>query len=136
MSKLTLVSALTSSSQPAHPPAETTRSFSERPKRLRSASETLIGSRSGRGSLITKVLRSVAAIRKSLENESLALGQTGAQSPHSTQRPRSMATGSSVMAAVGQAATQALQPVAQAWGAMRGLPRKPTGIALRGLGMY
>src|SRR3990167_42107 len=140
MSKLTFDSALTSNSQALQPPADTERSLSERPKRWRSAADTCTGSGAGRVALSTSPSRVVLANLKSLLNESLALGQAGAQSPQVTQRPRSIDTGSagagcSVIARVGQAVSQAWQPVSQARSAITGRPRKPTGLAWRGSGM-
>src|SRR5512134_3536503 len=109
MSKLTLASALTSSSQALQPPADTERSLSERPKRCLSAADALTGSIEGRAALTTSAPRSVLASLKSLLNDSLPPGQAGSQSPHITQRPRSMRTGASSIARVGHALTQASQ---------------------------
>src|SRR5450830_1264007 len=91
---------------------------------------------SGCDALTISAARSVEASRKSLLNVSFLLGQTGAQSPHITQRPRSIWTGLSVIAPVGQAAMQAVQALSQAALPMTGLPRRPTGLAVRGSLMY
>lgn len=49
--------------------------------------------------------------------------------------PRSIVTGSSAIAAVGQTATQAAQPVSQAVSPITGFPRQPVGLGVRGSGM-
>src|SRR3990167_7445481 len=141
MSKLTLERALISISQPLQPPADTERSLSERPKRLCNAADTLMGSRLGWALLTVRASRLVAHSLTSLLKLNFWQGQAGSQSPHSTQRPKSIwagsgCVGSSLMARLGQTCTQAWHASAHAASLIRGLPRNPPGVAARRSGMY
>jgi hypothetical protein len=117
MSKLTLVSALTSSSQALQPPAETERSLSERPKRWCSACGHLHRVEVGPSAAQHQAGASVLASRTSFAERQSGTGAdrraVAAQhaapqvDAHGIQRDRH---------GVGQTATQAWQPVSQASG--------------------
>ena len=128
---MTLARALSSSSQPLQPPAETWRSLSERPNTLRSASEVATGVGEGRSAVTTRPSGRSALIRGSGVKTIFSSGQASAHSLQKTQQARSMRSGSAVMAAVGQTCAHASQPTGQGAAPSTGRPRWPVGTALR-----
>src|SRR5260370_22446848 len=145
-SKTGVESTFTSDSQPLHPPALTTRSFSDRPNSCRNFSSRAAARGYSWGPRSTRPSRIREARRYSVVKAMAPSGHACTHSGQKRQRPRSSrkpASGCSAlrappvagkarssgleMAPVGQASTQARQPSAQREGSSTGSPRKRSG---------